>query len=230
MKIAGIQKLSLIDFPGHISAVIFTYGCNFKCGYCQNPDLVKQDPGFVSQEEEVFNYLALRKNVIEGVVISGGEPTIYKDLPELIKRIKDQGFKVKLDTNGADPEGLKEILDSNLLDYVAMDIKTSFGRYDEVTCIKGAVKLAQKSIKHIMSSKVPYEFRTTCVPGVIDEEDVKAIGVSVKGAKKYCLQQFRPEVTLDERFEKLKPFGKETLEKFKTILEKSVQEVELRGV
>ncbi len=229
MKIAGLEKLSLTDFPGYISAVVFLAGCNFRCAYCQNPDLVKEDPGFGISEEELFDYLGKRKNFIEGVVVSGGEPTIHKDLTALLKKIKENDFKVKLDTNGANPDLLKAIIREKCVDYIAIDVKTSFSKYDEVTSMKGSGEIVKESISIAMGSNIPYELRTTCVPGIVGEEDFILIGEALKGARKYCLQQFRPIVTLDKKFEKVKPYSKEKILKFKEILAKYFEVVEIRG-
>jgi pyruvate formate lyase activating enzyme len=168
--------------------------------------------------------------MIEGVVVTGGEPSIYDDLPEFIKRLKKTGIKVKLDTNGANSLQMGKLLRSNLLDYVALDIKTSLSKYSLVTDMKDVKEEVSESIRKVMSSQVPYEFRTTCVPGIIDEGDFAMIGKLVKDAKKYCLQQFQSLITLDEKFQNLTPYPKETLKKFRDILLDFVEEVELRGI
>jgi len=230
MKIAGLQKLSLVDFPGYLSAVIFVQGCNFWCPYCQNPDLVTSDKDFKFSEEKVFDFLAHKRGKIEGVVITGGEPALYDDLPDVIKRIKEMGFRVKLDTNGSNPDQIENLRYNHLVDYIALDIKTSLSKYDLVTNIKNISDLVIRSIQWVMLSTVAYEFRTTCVPGIVDEEDILSIGRDVRGAMKYCLQQFRPNITLDKEFRKVKPYDLETLRKFQNILSHFVEAVEIRGV
>ena len=164
MIVAGLQKLSLVDFPGQLAATVFVQGCNFRCGYCQNPDLVTPDKHFDFSEKDFFNYIILRQDMIDAVVVTGGEPTIYKDLPDFAKRIKDVGLKFKLDTNGANPVQLEHMLRARLLDYIALDIKTSFSKYHLVADQKNVEKSVLRSIYLAMLSTVPYEFRTTCVP------------------------------------------------------------------
>lgn len=230
MVIAGLQNLSLVDYPAHLAATIFLQGCNFHCPYCQNPDLVPVHNEFNFSEEDVLFLLPKRKDFIEAVVVSGGEPGIHKDLLRFVKSVKDLGLKVKLDTNASNPDQLEEMLRLRLLDYVAVDIKTSFEKYNLVSKLKDIRKNVERSIYVTMLSTVPYEFRTTCVPGIVDEKDFLAIGKCVKGAKKYCLQQFRPSVTYDKSFQKVKPYTEKRLHAFKDILKEFVQEVEIRGI
>jgi len=230
MRIAGLQKLSLVDYPHHLAAVIFLQGCNFRCGYCQNPDLIAPEgvPGL--SEEEILTFITHRKEMIEGIVITGGEPTVHDDLEEFIIKIKNTGLKIKLDTNGSDPEKLLGLIRKGLISYLAVDIKTSFPKYSLFVGQEEAQEKAEKSVRLTMLSTVPYEFRTTCVPGVVDEEDLALIGEFVKGASKYCLQQFRPNVTYEKKFNAIKPYKKEEMEHFKSIMEKYVREVEIRGI
>jgi len=230
MVIAGLQNLSLVDFPGHLAAVVFTQGCNFKCGYCHNPDLITFDKRPGLSQEEVLNRILRHNKIIEGVVVTGGEPGIHADLPELMKRLKSTGLKVKLDTNGSNPSQLEQLLREQLLDYIAIDIKTSFSKYSLVTDQKDIETLVKKSIHITMSSEVPYEFRTTCVPGIIDGDDLREIGEEVKGAKKYTLQQFRALKTYDKTFLKVTPYDKETLYHFRDIIAEFVKETDLRGL
>ena len=230
MIIAGLQNLSLVDFPGCLASVIFVQGCNFYCGYCYNSDLITIEKQFDFPEKDAFDYFSSRKNMIEGVVISGGEPTIYKDLPDFISRIKNIGLKVKLDTNGSNPEQVEELLNARLLDYIAVDIKTSLQKYSLVTSQQDIEESISKSIRLTMLSKVPYEFRTTCVPKIVEEEDFHLMRQLVKGAKKYCLQQFKPALTYDKSFQKIKPYEKKELERFQGVLKDFVEEVEIRGI
>lgn len=230
MRIAGLQNLSLVDYPGKVAAAIFVHGCNFKCGYCHNPDLLKSECSYSTTEEEVLDYLTRRKHVLDGVVISGGEPTLYPDLPDFTAKIKATGLDVKLDTNGADPVMLETMLKGHLLDYVAIDIKTSPSKYHLVTDKPDVENAFLASVRLAMLSTVPYEFRTTCMPGLVEEQDIKEIADIVKGAKNYFLQQFRPLNTFDESCQNITPYTKETLELFKSILEPVVERIEIRGI
>jgi pyruvate formate lyase activating enzyme len=229
MIFAGLQKLSLVDFPGKLAAVVFLQGCNFKCGYCQNPGLIKRGAESGIREEDVLEYLTYRKEKIDAVVITGGEPTIHEDLTGLMRKISLTGLKIKLDTNGSDPFILKDLLLEGLLDYIAIDIKTAFSRYDPVSPDKMAGHNAEESVKICLASNIPYEFRTTCVPGIVEKEDFHSIGKIVKGAKKYCLQQFRPAITYDKKFASVRPFSPEEVKCFADILSGYVEKVELRG-
>jgi len=230
MILAGLQNLSLVDYPAHLSAVVFLQGCNFRCAYCHNPDLISYVKKFDFSEKEFFKTINLRKKVIEGIVVSGGEPTIHKDLPEFIKKIKEAGFKVKLDTNGSNPGQLEKLLCDNMLDYVAVDIKTSFSKYSLVSKDPNVSDKVIESISLMLLSTVPYEFRTTCVPGIVDAADFAKIGEKVRNAKRYCLQQFRGQVTYDKEFQKIKPYSKKDIQKFRNILEEFVETVDVRGV
>jgi len=189
------------------------------------------DADFGFSQRELFEYLNSRKNMIEGICITGGEPTLWPDLVDFAKQIKNTGMKLKLDTNGSNPEMIKDLLGKGLLDYIAMDIKTSFEKYHLFKVPKNTEEFLAQSIQEIISSKIPYEFRTTCVPGVVTEEDIYSIAEVIKGAKKHYLQQFRPhENVLDGNFLQLKPYSKDKLNKFKSILEDFVEKVTIRGI
>jgi len=214
IQIGGLQKLTLIDYPGRISATVFLTGCNFRCPFCYSselvlPEKIKNQPRI--SEKELFKFLKERKKLIEGVVLCGGEPTTSKDLASLIKKIKKMGFSVKLDTNGSDPALLKKLIDKKLIDYVAMDIKAPKEKYSEVAGTKVDVKKIQKSIDILKEGKVDYEFRSTIVPTLHTKEDVMEMAKWIKGAKRYYLQNFRPEKTIDPKFEKIKPYPQEFL-------------------
>ena len=231
MKIAGLQKISMVDYPGLICATVFTQGCNFRCGFCHNRDLMMTGTDFGFSQQELFEHLNSRNNMIEGVCITGGEPTLWPDLPDFARQIKNTGLKLKLDTNGSNPEMIKDLLQSGLLDYVAMDVKTSLEKYHLFKVPEKTEESLLLSMQEIMSSKIPYEFRTTCVPGVVTEEDICSIARGIEGAKKYCLQQFRPhENVIDEKFSRLKPYSKNKLDKFKSISETFVEDVIIRGI
>ncbi len=214
MTIAGLQKTTLIDYPGKIAATVFFAGCNFRCPWCYSKELVlpveiRKQPKI--SEKEFFDFLKERKELLEGVVLCGGEPTIDKDLPEFVKKIKGLGYAVKIDTNGSNPKMLKNLIDNNLIDYVAMDVKLPKERYPEVFEGKIEVEDIEESIKILKNSKIDSEFRTTIVPTVLEKEDVIKIAEWISGAKRYYLQDFRPEKTIDSKFEKIKPYPEEYL-------------------
>jgi len=209
MILGGLQKTTLIDFPGKIAATVFTSGCNFFCPWCYSaelvlPEKIKNHPKI--SEQEFFNFLKSKQGLLEGVTICGGEPTLQVDLPDFIKKIKDLGFLVKLDTNGSNPGMLKNLIDAKLIDYVAMDIKTSKEKYEEV--LKGNVKIndIKESVKILKEGKLDYEFRTTVVPTIHKKEDIVEIAKWINGAPKYYLQKFRGEKTIDPAFEKIKSY------------------------
>lgn len=212
ITIGGLQKLTLIDFPGNLACTIFLSGCNFKCPWCYSRELVlpqniKLQPKI--SQDEVFDFLAARKNLLGGVVICGGEPTIHEDLAGFIEKIKKMNFLVKLDTNGSNPQALKGLIAENLIDYAAMDVKLPKERYYELSGAD-AQKIAQ-SIQILKNSKIDSEFRTTVVPSVHTKKDIIAIAKWISPAKKYYLQNFRPEKTIDPEFEAKKPFSDEDL-------------------
>ena len=191
MKISGLQKLTLLDFPDVVSCIVFTKGCNLRCPFCHNSSLVvdsKLTPEI--DEEEVFSYLNKRKNILDGVVISGGEPLLQKDIKDFIVRIKTLGYKVKLDTNGVNSKLLSELIDEKLVDYVAMDIKNTFDKYDMTTGKSNSkIDNIKESIRLLKKEKVPYEFRTTIVKDFHNIEDIKKILKYINGSK-YFIQNF----------------------------------------
>ena len=187
--IGGIQKTSLLDYPDKISAIVFTQGCNFRCGYCHNPQLLKSENG-IYEVDAFFDFLKKRQGKLDGVVVTGGEATLQPDLKLFIQKIKELNFLVKLDTNGTNPEILKELIGENLIDYVAMDIKAPLEKYHVVTNSKIDISKIEESIKIIMNSNIDYEFRTTVLPLLIQMEDFDSIGKLIQGAKKYYLQKF----------------------------------------
>jgi pyruvate formate lyase activating enzyme len=209
MRIGGHQKLTLIDYPGVIATTIFTVGCSFRCPFCHNPELVLSSQFAVrgDQEEKFFEFLKKRQGKLEGVCITGGEPTIQPDIIEFIKKIKDLGFLVKLDSNGTRPDVLKKLLDLKLLDFVAMDIKNQLKNYDKTTGVKGDKSRIKLSVDLIMHSGLPYEFRTTVVPGIHTEKDFLEIAKWIQGARAYYLQEYREKIILDPKLKK-KPQGK----------------------
>ena len=229
MKIGGLQKFSLIDYPGKICAIIFTQGCNFRCGYCHNPELVKPENFEKSvPKEEVISFLKSRTEQLEAVVITGGEPLLQKDLIEFISIIKDLGFAVKLDTNGTSPEIIERLINGKLIDYIAMDIKAPLRKYEEVVNVKVDLDKIKKSIKLIMSSGIDYEFRTTIVKSQLSIADILEISKLIKGAKLYILQKFVATKANDEKFLKEKTYSDEEFEGIKKKILIYVDKCEIR--
>ena len=189
MNIAGVQKVTLLDYPGKVACEIFTQGCNFECPFCQNSSLIPITNTGEFSEEEIFEYLNLRKKILDGVVITGGEPTVQKDLKGFIKKIKDLGLLVKLDTNGGNPKVLQELIDEKLVDYVAMDIKNIFNKYNITAGKKINLDNIKKSIEILKASKIDYEFRTTIIKEMHSLDDIVSI-CKLVGNAKYYLQNF----------------------------------------
>lgn len=219
MNIGGFQQTSLLDYPETISAIIWTAGCNFRCPFCYNKDLVLGKVENIP-EENIFSFLKKRKNMLEGLVISGGEPLMQKDIFPFVEKVKKLGYKIKIDTNGMYPEKLKELIDKKLVDYVAMDIKAPREKYDELSGVKTDIKKIEKSIYIIRNSAPDYEFKTTFVPGLLKKEDIVSIAKWLEGSKKYYLQQFKGDVPLiSSNLESIVPYSEEdlfdTLEKIK---------------
>ena len=202
MIFGGIQKNSLIDYPGKISCVLFALGCNFSCPYCHNPKLVKgRVPGAdIFNEDKAFALLEKRAGFLDGVVISGGEPTLHPDLESVCRRIKQLGYPLKLDTNGSRPKVLSRLIDAGLLDYIAMDVKTDPARYAPPIWEKGRPETIVESIKRVMKSGLPYEFKTTCVRPLVDRDIIETICRLIHGAERYALQQFQNTGVLDPTF------------------------------
>lgn len=192
MLIAGLQKLTLLDYPGKTACTVFTYGCNFRCPFCHNALLVTEKSEDFISEEELFAFLNKRTGILDGVCITGGEPTLQKDLVPFIKRIKDMGFLVKLDTNGYRPDVLKDIIAEKLVDYVAMDIKASLEKYSSATGLADCdTSLIKESIRLIEESNISHEFRTTVTAELHSEEDFEKILTLFSQDTPYYLQQFK---------------------------------------
>ncbi|MFH1745231.1 MAG: anaerobic ribonucleoside-triphosphate reductase activating protein [bacterium] len=227
MIIGGLQKFSLLDYPNEISAIIFTAGCNFRCQYCYNPILVclEDDDKFKNNgekgrsqidEEGLFNFLKNRVEKLNAVVITGGEPTMHDDLPDFILKIKKLSFKVKLDTNGTNPKMLQDLIKKKLIDYIAMDIKGGKEKYNLITGTKVDFENIQKSIIIIKKSGLPYEFRTTLVPDLVNLADIKEIGRELRGASNWFLQRFRSNSALiNNDLKNNKPYNEEALRKMR---------------
>lgn len=231
MEIGGLQKTTLIDFPGRIAATIFLCGCNFRCPWCYSselvlPEKIKNQPKIT--KKEFFKFLKSRKELLEGIVVCGGEPTINKDLPDFIKKIKNLGFLVKIDTNGSNPQMLKNLIDKKLIDYVALDIKGPKKKYSQLTGVKVDIKKIQKSIDTLREDEIDYEFRSTIVPSLHIKEDVIEMGKWISGAKRYYLQNFRSEKTIDPKFEKIKPYPQEFLLEIQKIISPFFETCQIR--
>jgi pyruvate formate lyase activating enzyme len=224
MKFSGLQKTSLLDYPDRVASVLFTPGCNLRCPYCHNHQIaVNPQPPFL-QEGAALSILESRKKYVDSVVVTGGEPCMHKELPKFLSKLKERGFIVKLDTNGCFPDVLQECL--GIVDYVAMDVKTSLEKYKQLGLADPSV--IQRSVEIIKAGKVPYEFRTTVVPEIVNAEDIPAIGELLKGAKVLALQQFVPGDLLDKRFGQVKAYPPETIAGFAEILKKYVDKVVMR--
>jgi pyruvate formate lyase activating enzyme len=189
MLIGGLQKTTLIDYPDKVAATIFTIGCNFRCSFCHNPDIVKGIARVIAVDD-VLSFLKGRRKLIDAVCITGGEPTVQSGLKSFIKKVKEMGFLVKLDTNGSHPEVVEKLLAEKLLDYIAMDIKSTWKKYSKVTCRKLDLDNFKKSVTIIKESGLPHEFRSTVLPALHSPEDILEMAKQVKGADKYFLQQF----------------------------------------
>jgi pyruvate formate lyase activating enzyme len=224
MKFAGLQKTSLVDYPNRVASVLFTPGCNLRCPYCHNWRIVVDPKPPFLNEETALNMLEKRKKYVDAVVITGGEPTLHKELPKFLKKLKEREFAVKLDTNGFYPNVLEECLP--YVDYVALDVKTSLEKY----CHLGAKNIADflRTLEMLKTGKVRYELRTTVVPGFVDAEDITRIGELVKGAKTFALQQFVSGDTLDKSLNVLKPYTLEIITKFAQAMENYASDTILR--
>lgn len=233
MLISGIEKFSMIDYPGKISCVIFTLGCNMRCGFCHNsdfvlPEKVKEMSGNLIAQEAFFKFLETRIWLLDGVSICGWEPTLQKDLIMFCRRVKDMWFSVKLDTNGRDPELLKKLIDSKLIDYIAMDIKNPLWKFDEITGVDEDEIPYHKSIELLLKSDIDYEFRTTVIQWVHTQEDIESIAKSLPWAQNYYLQNYRAGKTLQPDFIGTS-FNEYQLEEFKKIASKYVIKVWIRN-
>ena len=232
MQIHGLQKVTLIDFPKQVACTVFLDRCNFRCGFCFNPKLaLGKETNFSMQREDFFEFLEKRKNLLDGVCITGGEPTMHPELAEFCGKIKGMGFLVKLDTNGSNPGMLKTLINKKLVDYIAMDIKAPLEKYDEIVGAKVNKEAIRESIALIMNSGIDYEFRSTLLPKFHSAQDMEKMASMVEGADLYCLQQFNPNAEMiDNELKKERKFIKEELEALKKIAERYVKKVELRGI
>ncbi len=229
MKIGGLQRFSLIDYPEKLSAVVFSIGCNFRCPYCHNPNLV--DPQRYAEsiaKNYIFDFLRSRKGALDALVITGGEPCLQAELIDFIKVVKHMGFLIKLDTNGSFPEVLEEIIQKGLVDYIAMDIKSPLERYSQVVCSPVDMEKIRQSIKLIINSGLSHEFRTTLLKSIINSDDIAKIAELASGAKLFALQNFVASNILNPKLRSEKPIGKEELEQYKLLLQPHVRSVIIR--
>ncbi len=233
MLLSGITKLTLLDFPGKTACIVFTAGCNFRCGYCHNPEFVlperlkEIEEGFIP-EDIFFRFLERRKNLLEGVVITGGEPTLHPDLENFIGKIRTLGYSVKLDTNGNRPDVIRRLIERGLVQYVAMDFKTSFDRYPELSGVGADAEAVAASFNLLKEGRVPYEFRTTLVREMHTEEVLREMKRSLRGVARYFLQPFRNEIVLDPKFETMSAFSEAEMASLAEYFSDAVEEIGIR--
>ena len=229
MKFYGFQKMTMLDFPGKVACLVFTGGCNLRCPFCHNALLVTQIDNVVYDEEEIIEYLKKRMGLLDGVCVSGGEPLLQIGLESFLKRVKELGYSVKLDTNGTFPARLKSLVEKGLVDYVAMDIKNCKEKYSLTTGTDSFdMAKIEESVSYLLSGVVDYEFRTTVVDGLHEKEDFEKIATWIKGAKKYFLQNFVDSGNLIGSG--LRAVSLDKLKEFAKMAESSVEKIALRGV
>lgn len=230
MKICGLNKTTLLDYPGRVACTIFLGSCNFRCPFCQNSGLVVH-PGQQPEiaQEEILDFLKKRKGILDGVCISGGEPTLSEDLPDFLQKIKRLGYEIKLDTNGSRPYTVKSLVKDGLIDMAAMDIKACPDNYRSLTgLLYPDMDSIFETVRFLMTGSIDYEFRTTVVKELHSEKDFREIGQWLKGAKAYYLQAYRDsEEVLQPGFSS---YSLEELERFRSILQETIDLVEIRGI
>ncbi len=231
MRIVGFIKTSLLDWDGHVVSSIYLPGCNFLCPFCHNQDLVLNPGSFDEVPFQVIaDYVRSHSEFLDGVVVTGGEPTMHKDLPQLLQQIKELGVKVKLDTNGTNPQMLRDLIDAGLVDYVAMDLKAPLNeKYDELAGVKVDLENIKRSIEILEISGIDHEFRTTVVPILLTAHDVESMAAYIGGTKRYALQQFRPGNTLDPSLKVVKPYSGAALKGMAETAGLYVRKVIIRG-
>ena len=232
MVLAGLQKLSLLDFPGLVACTIFTAGCNLRCPWCHNAGLVLPEllPGQGLSEDEVLDFLGKRRGVLDGVCVTGGEPLLHPDLPGFLGRVRELGFRIKLDTNGSFPDRLRSVVEAGLVDYVAMDIKNSPPCYGKTVGVPGAnLEKFTESREYLLSDVVDYEFRTTVVKGLHTRESLLEAAEWIRGAKRWYLQQFRDSGSLIQG-NGLSAFSEEEMRELLTAVQTVLPAAKLRGI
>lgn len=226
------MKTTLLDFPGHVACTIFTGGCNLRCPYCHNAELLDMSLPSEYTEEEIFEFLERRKHTLEGVAISGGEPTLQPDLPAFIRTVRSRfGLRIKLDSNGCRPGVLRALMEEGLLDYIAMDIKSGPGGYAACTGVPGiGMEPYLESIRLLIEGGVPYEFRTTVVKGLHTAADFEEIGPMIEGCERYYLQSYQDSGNVLDREAGFSAFSKDELLSFAALVTPYVGSVQLRGI
>ena len=227
MNVQGYQKLTLLDFPGRVACTVFTGGCNLRCPFCHNAGLVRTPFSLANSEEELLSYLASRRTLLDGVCVTGGEPLLQSDLPAFLRKLREMGYAVKLDTNGSLPDRLQELLATGLVDYVAMDVKSSPQGYAAATGREGDVTPFLQSIRLLKESGIPHEFRTTVVKGIHTAADIDEIGKLLAGSTRYFLQPFRDSGNLLGHG--CSAFSEAEMSAFLDIAKKYIPAAELRG-
>ena len=234
MRISGLQKLTLLDYPGHIACTVFTGGCNFRCPFCHNADLLESGLPSEYSEAEIFAFLEKRRHTLDGVAITGGEPTLQPDLPDFIRKIRDRfGLPVKLDTNGIHPEMVRCLVEEGLIAYVAMDIKASPDHYAALAGVpEGRLHFDRltETKDLLLEGRVPYEFRTTCVGGLHTEEDFRGIAAYIEGAEKYFLQCYKDSGNILDKQAGFREPTPEELLRYRDLVKPFVKEIGIRGV
>ena len=229
MDIQGLQKLTLLDYPGKVACTVFLGGCNLRCPFCHNGELVLTPGPALMNLEELLTFLDRRRGLLDGVCVTGGEPLLRPELPRLLEAVKEKGFLLKLDTNGGFPRALEDVIRRGLVDYVAMDIKNSPDRYPETAGVPGLdVEPYRESAALLLEGRVDYEFRTTVVRELHNEDSFRAIGPWLKGARRYFLQAFVDRDTVLSP--SLHPCSREEMEGFASLVRPFIPQVELRGV
>lgn len=230
MKIGGLQKTSLLDYPDILSAIIWTAGCNFRCPFCYNKQLVLGKTEIIS-EETILSFLEKRRDVLEGLSISGGEPLLQEDIVDFTEKVKKLNYLIKIDTNGAFPEKLKELIDKKLVDYVSMDVKAPKKKYDQLVGVKTDISKIEQSIDLIKNEAPDYEFKTTVVPGMLNKKDIVEIAKWLEGSKQFYLQQFKSDSPLvSSKLNDVAPYSKKELNEMLQEIKPFFKNCSLRGV
>lgn len=228
MIFGGFEKCTLVDYPGKVACMVYTIGCNFRCPYCHNPELVDETVETTYSETAILDFLDTRKGLLDGVVITGGEPTMHEELPAFARRVKEKGFLIKLDTNGTNPEMLRRGIDEGWVDYVAMDMKSPLETYSQTVARAVDVEAIRESISILLASPIEYEFRTTIVKSLLSREDLKRIGEAIRGAKSYYLQKFVPTKILNPQFRRKVTYTDEEFIEFQKIMHEYVETCGIR--
>ncbi|MBQ2054128.1 MAG: anaerobic ribonucleoside-triphosphate reductase activating protein [Eubacterium sp.] len=229
MQIHGLQKMTLLDFPGKVACTVFLGGCDFRCPFCHNWDILDPSTPVIMEEDEFYKFLDKREGLLDGVAITGGEPLLRTGMADFIKGIKSRGFLVKLDTNGNHPDRLKELVSEGLIDYVAVDVKNNKERYGETVGIPMLdISKIEETISFLLEGNVPYEFRTTVLRQFHDADSFKGIAEWIEGAEHYFIQSFVDRETVP--FSGLEAYSPEELEEFKKLVEPHVKHIDIRGV